>query len=279
MIIHAGVNVRMHLHKGRKRGEKIAVQALVIATVFAFVTTAGAALAGASGYNVNDLLYQPHPFAAAAAGGSTPVPLSELHAPARVPQPGASRTEPRSAAAPTAEDRRPWVAQMPAAEPHAGRDWLGGIISELRTGLLIHDEGPFSRREEDGLDVNIEVLFASPDVLDFIWSPRPHIGANINTSGDTSQVYLGLSWEWTIWRGFFAGFSLGGAVHDGETTTIETDKKELGCRVLFRESVEAGWRFAGRHSVSLYLDHISNAKLCDANEGLENIGLRYGYRF
>ena len=137
----------------------------------------------------------------------------------------------------------------------------------------------FSRREEDGVDVNLELLFVSPDFLRFIWSPRPHIGGNINSRGDTSQGYFGLTWEWTLWRGLFAGFSFGGAIHDGELKTDEVDKKELGCRLLFRKSIEAGWRFADRHAVSLYLDHISNANICSRNEGLENFGVRYGYRF
>ena len=28
-----------------------------------------------------------------------------------------------------------------------------------------------------------------------------------------------------------------------------------------------------------HFDHISNAKLCSTNEGLETFGIRYGYRF
>ena len=158
---------------------------------------------------------------------------------------------------------------------------MGGILSEIRIGALVHDKGPFSRREEVSNDFNIEFLFASPKFLEIIWSPRPHIGANINTEGDTSQVYLGLGYEFEFWRSWFAGFSLGGAVHDGKTDqgTGGGDSKELGCRILFRESIEFGYRFRGRHSLSAMLDHISNLKFCDTNESLENFGIRYGYRF
>ena len=160
-----------------------------------------------------------------------------------------------------------------------GTDILGGILSEVRLGVLKHDFGPFSSSEEHGVDVNMELLFVSPDLLEFAWSPRPHIGATINTDGDTSQVYFGLSWEFDVWRDMFAGFSFGGSVHDGEKATNRTDKKELGCKLLFRESVEIGWRFGGHHAVTAYLDHVSNANICDQNEGLENLGVRYGYRF
>ena len=151
------------------------------------------------------------------------------------------------------------------------------------TGALIHDEGPFSsHKEADSVDVNLEVQFVSPEVLEVIGSPRPHLGADINTVGDTSSFYFGLTYEWDdfdVWKGFFIGFSIGGAYHDGETNNAPADRKELGCSLLFRGSFEFGYRFWDTHGISLMLDHISNAKLCDHNEGLENVGLRYGYRF
>ncbi len=156
---------------------------------------------------------------------------------------------------------------------------LGGILSEVRLGVLKHDFGPFSSSEEEGIDVNVEFLFFAPDALEFIWSPRPHLGVTINTADDTNQAYFGLSWEFDVWRDLFVGFSFGGSVHDGETETFRIDKKELGCKLLFRESVEAGYRFAGHHAVTIFLDHVSNANICVQNEGLENFGVRYGYRF
>lgn len=169
--------------------------------------------------------------------------------------------------------------QTAAGGPQAESEGLGGILSEVRVGVLKHDIGPFSRSEEEGIDGNIEFLFVSPRFLDVVWSPRPHVGMTINSGNDTNQAYFGLSWEFDVWRHLFAGFSFGGSVHDGETITDRTDKKELGCRLLFRESLEAGWRFAGHHAVTAFFDHISNGRLCDKNEGLENLGVRYGYRF
>ncbi len=153
------------------------------------------------------------------------------------------------------------------------------VVSEIRIGVLAHDQGPFSSNKEDGIDANFEILFSSPDFLDIIWSPRPHIGVTYNAYGDTSQAYLGLTWEWDFWQDFFAGFSLGGAVHDGELTTLALDKKELGCRVLFRESITLGYRFNKHYSIMGFFDHISNASLCSNNEGLETAGVRFGYRF
>lgn len=220
-----------------------------------------------------------------------PYPLAPQAAPAPPPQPAApprSKPAPAPKPKPVTEKRKrrrlPELALEPAPRrappPDEGRG-VGGVLSEIRVGLLAHDQGPFSSNKEDGPDVNLEFLFVSPDLLDVIGSPRPHIGFTGNTAGDTSQAYLGLTWEWEFWRRAFAEFSLGGAVHDGELTTnmVGRTKKELGCRVLLRESVAIGYKFAGPHSVMAHLDHMSNVGICVENEGLENVGVRYGYRF
>ncbi len=152
-------------------------------------------------------------------------------------------------------------------------------ITDLRVGLLLHDTGPFSNTKEDGLDVNVELLFESPSYLEQIGSPKPHLGLTLNNSSDTNQIYGGLTWNWGFDGGYFIDLSFGAALHDGETETDRTDKKSLGCSLLFRESLGLGYVISGPHSVMLHFDHISNAKLCDRNEGLENLGLRYGYSF
>ncbi len=213
-------------------------------------------------YDMDIFLNQPYPFA--------PIKVSAVsnHAVASV-----SATRHSTAWIPE-------VASGPQLSSNtAGEGDSGKIVSEIRVGALIHDEGPFSHQKESGLDSNLEVLFTSPGMLDIIGSPRPHIGATVNSHGDTSQGYLGLSWEWSFMGDAFAGFSLGGAAHNGATRTNALNKKELGCKVLFRESIDVGYRFFKRHAIMLHLAHISNAKLCGKNEGLENVGLRYGYKF
>jgi len=148
--------------------------------------------------------------------------------------------------------------------------------TEFRLGVTAHD---LSEHVEDGPNYTVGIYFESPDFLDIIWGPEPHIGANINSKGDTSQVFAGLSYEWLIWKGLFAGISVGGAYHDGETDAHLVDKKDLGCKLLFRESITLGWEITKNHKIAAVFDHISNAKICDFNEGLENLGARYSYRF
>lgn len=165
------------------------------------------------------------------------------------------------------------LAGLLAAVPaHAG-------VSELRLGLLDHDVGVFGTRKEDGLDGNLELLFDSPALLQPVWAPRPHLGVTVNSEGDANQLYAGLTWTWNPTSWLFIEGSLGGAIHDGELDEVSREQKALGARVLFRESVSIGWRVDERHSLSVMLDHISNASLAEHNEGLDTLGLRWGYRF
>lgn len=152
-------------------------------------------------------------------------------------------------------------------------------LSEARVGIMAHDVGVFGVRKEDGIDGNVELLFQSPAFLEPLWAPRPHMGLSINTGGDTSQAYAGLSWSWTPVERWFIEFSLGGSVHDGKLSTFDRDRKELGSRVLFRESLSLGFHIDRKHSLMVTLDHISNANLAEYNEGLDTFGLRWGYRF
>ncbi len=251
----------------------------LIVAAFVWAALAEDASARSRMYDLNLLLDRPHPLAnevPSAAQRTTPVPRILLITPARIPPPAPTPRYVQPAPPPGPVTRRLTESEMALlAEPPHPR-WNG---AEFRLGGLIHDEGPITRNEEDGFNINLEILFPSPKLLEIIWSPRPHIGVSVNTEGDTSQAYFGLSWEWSFWGNWFAGFSLGGAVHDGELETNRTDRKELGCRLLFRQSVEFGHRFAGRHGISLFLEHSSNANICTQNEGLDDFGVRYGYRF
>jgi lipid A 3-O-deacylase len=168
-----------------------------------------------------------------------------------------------------------FVGSAVAAESDNFRDY----VSELRFGILDHDPGLFGGDKESGIDINFEALFHSPEAFKYILSPRPHLGVSINTVGDTSKAYFGLSWGLDIGPVFIEG-TFGGAAHNGETDiNPDRDKKELGCTLNFRESASIGYRFLEHHSLSIMVDHISNAGLCSENEGMETFGLRYGYTF
>jgi lipid A 3-O-deacylase len=160
------------------------------------------------------------------------------------------------------------------------------IIDELKVGALAHDIQFLGTHVESGVDVNIEMLFTSPDLLAVLGSPRPHLGADINTSGNTSDGYFGLTWGITLIQnlfnpgdGLFANGSLGGALQDGYQDTAPPGRKRLGSVVLFRESAELGYQVTPTISVSAILDHISNANLAPRNAGITSAGARIGFKF
>ena len=160
------------------------------------------------------------------------------------------------------------------------------LVDEVKIGGLAHDVTFGGRHVESGADVNIEMLFTPPDILRFIGSPRPHIGADINTSGNTSDGYFGLTWGIMLIQslfgaddGIFANGSLGGAVHDGYIDSAPPGRKRLGSRILFRESAELGYQINPTLSVSAIVDHISNANLGNHNAGITSAGARLGFKF
>ncbi len=160
------------------------------------------------------------------------------------------------------------------------------LVDEVKIGALAHDVGFLTHHVEGGADVNLEFLFTPPDILGIIGSPRPHIGADINTSGNTSDGYFGLTWGIMLIQnlfgagdGIFAQGSLGGAVHDGYIDSGPANRKLLGSRILFRESAELGYQINPTINVSAILDHISNANLGQHNAGITSAGARLGFKF
>jgi hypothetical protein len=177
----------------------------------------------------------------------------------------------------------PWLALAAgaAAEPDLPPE-PQTPIHELRIGVLAHDVDHLwsGFRRESGVDVSAEVVFQRPG-LPVLWGRlRPNLGVSISTRGDTSQLYAGGLWEIEGDSGLFFGAGLGAALHDGrlESRTRE-DQKELGSRVLFRVAFELGYAIARHHRLMASFAHVSNASLADPNQGLDTLGVRYGYRF
>lgn len=154
--------------------------------------------------------------------------------------------------------------------------------TEIRMGGYYHGlrvAAPHAREDND-LDYNAEILFDSPAVLSWLGSPRPQLGTTIAHHG-TSLTYAGLDWTANLTDAVFFDFGLGGAVHDGRLagTSPNNNENRYGCRVLFHENISIGYRLTESVSVMGTIEHMSNASLCDYNEGLTNAGVRLGYNF
>lgn len=170
-------------------------------------------------------------------------------------------------------------------DPAGAAEPAPGLVHELKLGLLAHDTDIlWSRRNrEDGVDINLEALLTPSWDLELwgreIGTLRPAIGASINTEGDTSKLYLDARLQRDFASGIFVGLGVGAALHDGRLDAGNRERKALGARVLFHIPAEIGYRLDDHHSLSVYFDHVSNAFLADENEGMDTLGLRYGYRF
>jgi lipid A 3-O-deacylase len=172
------------------------------------------------------------------------------------------------------------VAPAPAAEayvPEPAYSWR--VLDEVRGGIFVFgvDDPP----EGPSVSVNLEILSSRLPVGDQGWYvPRLHVGTTINTEDAPSHAYAGLSWTVDVTDWMFVEASLGGGVHNGDTSSTATPgESPLGCPVLFRESASLGFRISEEWSVMGTVEHLSNAGLCDGNRGITEAGVRVGYTF
>lgn len=154
-------------------------------------------------------------------------------------------------------------------------------ITKLRVGIFAHNKGLVASRVEHGTDANGEVV---TEPVDWLFNAEPTYGLMLNGIGNTSYLYAGYSWELDVFEdeadtGLFVIPFFGLTVHNGKREP-ESKRRGLGCRVLFREAIEVGWRFSERWALSILTDHLSHGGFCeDRNQGLDNTGIRFHWRY
>jgi lipid A 3-O-deacylase len=155
------------------------------------------------------------------------------------------------------------------------------FIDEARFGVLAANLEGGSHGGD--YTINGELLFPhlghgsyGDPIRDYFFNPRVHVGASISPGG-VNQLYAGLTWDHHLTDRIFFETSFGGAIHDGETSGNDPDG--YGCAVNFRESASVGVELDEHWRVMATVDHMSNAGLCDGNQGLTNAGVRLGYRW
>ena len=163
-----------------------------------------------------------------------------------------------------------------AAPAHAN-----GLFRELRVGELAHDVpdlwGGF-RVVDAPVAFNFEAVL-TPSLPFLGGAIRPAIGASVTSGDSTSSAYLDARWEFETSAGIFFGLGLGVVVHNGQEDLKDLDLKALGSTVLFHIPFEVGLRLDAHNSLSVYFEHMSNGEFANFNEGLDRLGVRYGYRF
>jgi lipid A 3-O-deacylase len=174
------------------------------------------------------------------------------------------------------------LAVAPTPVAHAG-----GLVHELKLGVVAHDIPAIwsgFQLETRAVGLNAEAIL-TPSYAFLGGHFRPAVGGTLtigeggDTTRQTSKIYAGVRWIYESPRGWFAGLGIGGALHNGLLDATDPERKALGRRVLFHFPFELGYRLDGHHAVSLYFDHISNGYTKPVNEGLDTLGVRYGYKY
>jgi lipid A 3-O-deacylase len=172
---------------------------------------------------------------------------------------------------------------------------------EAMLGVYQHDiDDTFSfGHKEHGKQIVVGVRTAALDELSFIWRPRAHLIAGVNTAGGTDYVAAGLSWRFNFGGDrFYFSPGIGVAVHNGSINLPSPydpglspaeqqrrlynweHKLDLGSRVLFEPEWSLGWRATDRLSLELSWIHMSHAQLAgQQNPGLGDFGVRAVYRY
>lgn len=166
-------------------------------------------------------------------------------------------------------------------------------IDEVRIGAAHNirlDHGDLVDGKE-GDDVEAELVFSSPDLLNILGSPRPYIVASGNLDSNTSFGGVGLLWRWNFAHNWAFEPGFGYIIHDGErdnpfpdgtpqASAFEEQHQLLGSRDLFRTTLALERELGAHAGVQLFYEHMSHGQILDRgrNQGLDNVGLRFVWR-
>tara|TARA_B100000242_G_scaffold273989_1_gene228005 strand:- start:295 stop:807 length:513 start_codon:yes stop_codon:yes gene_type:complete len=144
--------------------------------------------------------------------------------------------------------------------------------AEYRVGLSMHD---VERRIEGGGALSVEKVFDRPE-----WWHRfagnPHLGAHISLANHTHLFYAGSTWNLFNINRFSGELAFGAAMHTGSDDKTEGELG-FGCKVNFREMIAFGYNINKNQKIQLSAQHMSNGSLCDPNQGLTSVGLRFAW--
>ncbi len=167
-------------------------------------------------------------------------------------------------------------------------------IDELRVGVThnFNVEHDSLRDGREGDSVQGELVFSAPEVFGVIGSPRPYLVGSLNTEGKTSFVGAGVLWRWNFAHNWAFEPGFGYIIHNGErdnpfadgtpeAAQFQSEHQLLGSQDLFRVTFALERSFGDHSALQLYYEHASHGQILDRgrNQGLNNIGLRYVWRF
>jgi lipid A 3-O-deacylase len=168
-------------------------------------------------------------------------------------------------------------------------------VDEVHVGVMQHNicvTNCKNADKEDGPNVEFQVSFDSPGFLSWAASPQPYIMASVNTAGETSFGGVGLEWRWNFADNWALEPGVGIVAHNGEVdnpfangtpeaAAFAEEHVLLGSEVLFRTSIGLTYDFEGPWEVQGFFEHLSHGQILASgrNQGLDEVGIRFGYQF
>jgi len=152
---------------------------------------------------------------------------------------------------------------------------------EIFGGVYVHDvDTPLTASgQENGIDLNLGWRGGRIDALRFIGAPSPHVYVLVNTAGNMSFASGGISWQ--IGKKYYLRPGIGVAIHNGpDREDVTPQRIWFGSRILFAPELAAGVRLNDRFAIEASWLHFSHAQIFGRqNPGIDNFGVRAGYRF
>jgi lipid A 3-O-deacylase len=168
-------------------------------------------------------------------------------------------------------------------------------VDSVRIGVMDHNicvTDCKNADKEDGVNINGEIRFASPEFLSVILSPHPYVMVSANTDGATSYAGVGLEYDWEFAPGWHFEPGFGYVVHDGEVNNpyasgtqaavdFSSNHVLLGSRDLFRTSLALTWDVTDTISVQGIYEHLSHGQILGSgrNQGMDEVGVRLVWNF
>jgi lipid A 3-O-deacylase len=171
-----------------------------------------------------------------------------------------------------------------------------GPLEEARLGVMRHNicvTDCKNADKEDGVNINGDLVFATPGFLDWAFSPRPYVMASVNTAGETSYGGAGLEWRWRFADGWELQPGVGYVIHNNDDLDnpyppsdprrgpYQDENLLLGSEDLFRTSLGVSRDLSDDWAVQVIFEHLSHGQILGEgrNQGLDELGVRLKYRF
>lgn len=151
-------------------------------------------------------------------------------------------------------------------------------LNDCPTDCLQQSDAPerFSVQFSDTLfqeEVSGNELYVSYDLPKRYGSLQPTAGVSIT---DQNDLWVGAGAKWSTERVTDSPIFIEASLMPG--IYMQGDGPDLGFPLQWRGALGAGIKFGDTGSVSVFLDHRSNADLAERNPGIETVGIKFSYQ-